>query len=176
MIIDMDIRIPNTTEKKYFCCLIVMKRLSLEKRSYSITSLTVVANIPVGQNPFAVAVNPSNNLAYVVNRGVGILSLTDGKTNNVVSANNTDQNQSAIAVNPSTGLVYVANFGSNSVSVKDGSKANVEKVDIVVSAPSAIAADISTNMVYVANHYSNTVSVIDGKTNSVTGNVIVGVR
>lgn len=119
MIIDMDIRIPNTTEKKYFCCLIVMKRLSLEKRSYSITSLTVVANIPVGQNPFAVAVNPTNNIIYVTNSGIDTVSVIEGKTYSVTYNINVGKTPQGVAVNPSTNLVYVANSASNSTTVID---------------------------------------------------------
>jgi YVTN family beta-propeller protein len=78
---------------------------------------SVIATIPVGQGPLAIAVNPTNGLVYVANFDLNTVSVIDPSTNTVVDTIPVGQGPAGVAFNPTNGLVYVANFGSNTVSV-----------------------------------------------------------
>ena len=46
---------------------------------------SVIATIPVGGNPFGVAINPTNGLVYVTNADSNTVSVIDPATNTVVA-------------------------------------------------------------------------------------------
>ena len=71
-------------------------------------------DIPVGQSPSAVSVNPNRNLIYVAN--IHSVSVIDGYTNSVSNIS-LGLLPSAVSVNPITNVIYVANSGSNTVFV-----------------------------------------------------------
>src|SRR5947207_1687934 len=85
--------------------------------AYNVTAVdaitnSVIATIPVDQNPFAVAVNPFTGRIYVTNNfgvrgdiGDGIVSVIDGATNTVVDRVHVGTNPSGVAVDPSTNRV-----------------------------------------------------------------------
>jgi YVTN family beta-propeller protein len=78
---------------------------------------SVIATIPVGNNPFGVAINPTNGLVYVANSDSGTVSVIDPKTNTVVTTIPVGSSPTGVAINPTNGLVYVTNDSSNTVSV-----------------------------------------------------------
>jgi len=80
---------------------------------------SVVANIPVGDEPEDIDINPNTNTIYVSNAQSDTVSVIDGKTNKV-STNIPVENPRGIAVNPNTNTVYVTHRDSNIVSVIDG--------------------------------------------------------
>jgi YVTN family beta-propeller protein len=65
----------------------------------------VLANIPVGDTPFGVDVDPVKNLAYVTNTQDGTVSVIDGSTNTVTET--LPVTGLYVAVNPVTAVVYV---------------------------------------------------------------------
>src|SRR4029077_3429882 len=75
------------------------------------------STVPVGANPYSLAINPVTNKIYVTNSG-GI-TIMDGATNSttLVSAGSGPR---AVAVNSVTNKIYAANFSSNDVTVIDG--------------------------------------------------------
>jgi len=77
----------------------------------------VSATIPVGTDPFAVAVNPVTGTVYVVNAGSNSVSVISGRTDTVTATIPVGSEPLAVAVNPVTGTVYVANEISGTVSV-----------------------------------------------------------
>jgi YVTN family beta-propeller protein len=127
-----------------------------------------VATVGSGTNPYAVAVNPATNKAYVANRGSGNVTVIDGATGSTVTVadpNATEPN--SVAVNPVTNRIYVANKGSNNVTLIDEASGALTTI-AAGTGPYAVAVNPVTNMIYVSNAQSNNVTVIDGATNDTT--------
>ena len=85
----------------------------------------VIATVPAGNGPGAVAVNPVTNKIYVANGTSNNVTVIDGATNATTTV--TDPNAVgpvALAVNPVTNKIYVANgpdiFSTEIVTVVDG--------------------------------------------------------
>ncbi|HYL83295.1 MAG TPA: Ig-like domain repeat protein [Candidatus Angelobacter sp.] len=121
------------------------------------------ATITAGSDPFAVAIDPVLNKAYVANDGSNDVTVIDGATNATTYVP-AGTNPFAVAVDPITGKAFVANQGSNSITVIGGSTGLAATVS-VGTAPEAVAINPLTGMVYVANSGSSSVTVI----NEVTG-------
>jgi YVTN family beta-propeller protein len=132
---------------------------------------SVIATIPVGLNPLAIAVNPTNGLVYVTSRN-STGSVIDSSTNTVIATIPVGQEPFGIAVNPTNGLVYVSHYGiPYTVSVIDPSTNTVVATIPVGTNPSAVAVNPTNGLVYVTNAGSNTVSVIDTSTNTVVATI-----
>jgi YVTN family beta-propeller protein len=137
------------------------------------------ADIQVGANPWALAVDQSLHTLYVANNWDETLSVI-----NTDSCNGTTQSScsvrpptvpvgggpQAVAVDPSTNTVYTANFNDNNVSVTDAASCSAEvsagcrdqlPEAQVGSAPAGLAVDTATHSLYVADQGTNTISVID---------------
>ncbi len=80
------------------------------------TTNSVVATIPVGTTPQAVAVNPSTNNIFVANAGDNTVSVIDGATNTVSGMAPVGHLPLGVAVNSITNRVYVTNAADNTVS------------------------------------------------------------
>ena len=120
--------------------------------------------MPVGLNPFAVAVNSSTNKIYVSNSGEQSVTVIDGATNSTTTVG-VGRQPFGLAVNTATNQVYVANYASQSVTVIDGATNNTTSVATDLG-PYFVAVNPVTNKAYVTNtQLSNTVTVIDGTTN-----------
>ena len=139
------------------------------------TTNTIVATIPVGKNPQAIAYNPANGLLYVANTLSGTLSIINGTSNSLIGSiplgDYPGKSPTGIAVNPINNTIYVTNMGSNTVSVINGTSNIV--IDNITSgaagnlfSPTGIAYDSDNNKIYVTNRGSDTVSVINGTTNT----------
>ncbi len=66
----------------------------------------VVANVPTGNNPFAVCVDPVSNLVFVTNKGDSTIAVVDGKTN--TKSGSVTVSSNFIDVNPITKLLYTS--------------------------------------------------------------------
>ncbi len=79
--------------------------------------------LPVGQNPVAVAASPTRNEVYVVNSGAagnqGSVSVINAENNSVAATIPVHRQPVSIELDPAGNLAYVANSGSNSISVLD---------------------------------------------------------
>jgi YVTN family beta-propeller protein len=88
------------------------------------TTNTIVANIPVGKNPQAIAYNPANGLFYVANTLSNTLSIINGTSSSLIGSipvgDFPGKNPTGIVVNSINNTVYVTNMGSNTVSVING--------------------------------------------------------
>jgi YVTN family beta-propeller protein len=51
----------------------------------NLTSSAVMANVPVGEGPTSLAINPQTNMIYVANYDSSTISVTDGNTNKVIA-------------------------------------------------------------------------------------------
>jgi YVTN family beta-propeller protein len=147
---------------------------------------TLVATIPVGKHPQAIAVNQTTNKIYVANcpttansqPGVnGTVTIVDGETNAMTTLP-AGICPVAIAVNPVSNKVYIANEGkfciianqcnnAGSVTVIDGATATASQLQLPnnLPHPSGIAVNTSTNKIFVASRAD--LFVIDGTTNAI---------
>ncbi len=131
----------------------------------------VIATVPTGTSPYAIAANAVTNQIYVANYGSNTVTVIDGATNNPTTVG-VGTNPQAVAVNSTTNKIYVANYGSNTVTVIDGWTNDTATVNVGVN-PQAIAINPATNKIYLANNCASSsgcssagiVTVIDGATN-----------
>jgi YVTN family beta-propeller protein len=149
----------------------------------------VIATIPVGAKPYAVAVNSVTNKIYVANTNGYTVTVIDGVTNNTTTVN-VGKYPNNVAVDSVTNKIYVTNLCGNdstchstgTVTVIDGATNNTLSVSVGFY-PFGLAIDSVTNKIYVADiacwdappcSYPGKVTVIDGATNN-TVSVDVGV-
>lgn len=133
----------------------------------------VLATVPVGSYPVAIALNPVTKKIYVANQNSNNLTIIDGNTYQATTIP-MGTLPTAVAVNPVTNKVYVSNGGSNTVTVLDGQTNHATTVP-TSGYPAGIAVNPVTNRIYVTNFTANTVTVINGATNA-TATVAVGLR
>ena len=133
----------------------------------------LTATIPVGSNPWGVAVNPAGSLVYVTNHASDTVSVINAATNAVAATVPVGRNPVGVAVNPAGSRVYVANWSANSVSVID-TASNAVIATIATVTPVGIAINSAGTFVYVANSSNDTVSVISTATNRLSATIPVG--
>jgi YVTN family beta-propeller protein len=122
------------------------------------TTHAVVATVPVGSDPDALAVDGTD--VFVANYASQNTSVIDGTTNKVVATIPGGSEPSALAVDGPDQDVFVANYGSSNVSEINGTTYQLAATVPVGSEPVALAFDGANGDVYVANFESNNVSVI----------------
>lgn len=137
---------------------------------------TVVDTIPVGDSPWAVAVNPGTSRIYVGNYGGGgDVSVIDGTTDTVVDTVPVVHDPVDVGVNPATNRIYVSTEGGHVLSVIDGATNSVIEDVWLGALVDGVAVNPVTNRIYVGNDGFSPVwaplSVIDGATNEVIAEV-----
>ena len=153
--------------------------------SLPLAAQTVVATIPVGQQPASLALNPATNQTYVANncgndsncRSTGTVTVIDGATFHTQSVN-MPYYPYGVAINSATNKIYVANCGTSTdcsgagqMTVIDGATNGTQNVTVGIN-PDWIAIDQSRNKIYVLNlnctgipcSVQGTMTVIDGTT------------
>ena len=113
-----------------------------------VPTLSVTAQIPVGNAPYGVALDASTDTVWVTNEG-GLVPTGSDPTNSSDGTN--------ILVNPATGAA-----STGSVSGVDLASGTVKYTVQVGLEPTAIV--LYQNMLFVANTNSDTISVINAKT------------
>ena len=163
----------------------VLLAFSLATALRSAVAQDLIATVPTGQSPYAVAVNPVTNKIYVTNlcgdssscvpTPPGTVTVIDGATNDTTTVT-VGVNPQAIAVNPVTNQIYVANGCGNdpqclspngTVTVIDGAT-NQTTTITVGNGPDAVGVNSVTNKIYVPNLVSDDVTIIDGATDHTT--------
>ncbi len=142
----------------------------------------VTATIPVGYEPFGVAVSPDGSRVYVANSCLypicpinnDTVSVIDTASDTVTATITVGANPFGVAVSPDGSRVYVTNLGSDTVSVIGTASDTVTATISVGVGPRGVAVSPDGSHVYVANYGGNTVSVIDTATNQVTATIGVG--
>jgi YVTN family beta-propeller protein len=138
--------------------------------SGTVTVLDVVnvrldRELPVGQNPVAVAASPTRNEVYVVNSGpaggLGSISIINTENNTVAATIALRREPVSIDIDPTGGLAYVANSGSNSISVVD--LKSRREVALIGTGEEPVAARLAPDLktLVVANRGGNSVSLFD---------------
>ncbi len=141
-------------------------------------SNTLTATVPVGTEPFGVAVSPDGTRVYVANTKYGdrgTVSVIDTAINKVTATVDIGYKYSpcGVAITPDGKKVYVADRDIKKVSVIDTSTNTVTATVSVGINPLGVAITPDGKKAYVTNRYSNNVSVIDTGTNTVTATVKV---
>jgi len=165
---------------------------------------SVIATIPVGRNPFAIAITPDCSKAYVGNSGnlfipENSVSVIDVKMDTAIDVNpatpeidpiTVGLNPGAMAITPDGSKLYVANFGSedvpdNTVSVIDVETDSVIDVNpqtpeidpiTVGLRPGALAITSDGSRVYVTNSFDSTFTVINTATDAVIDTITNTIR
>jgi YVTN family beta-propeller protein len=136
----------------------------------------VVATVPVGSFPDALAVTPDGTHVYVGNGPP--LSVIDTATNTVVASVPDGITPTGVAITPDGNHVYVTNEFADSVSVI-ATATNTVVATIPVPAAFGVAVTPDGTRAYVTSSFSmvagSVVSVIDTATNTVVAMVPVGV-
>jgi YVTN family beta-propeller protein len=128
----------------------------------------VLANIPVGHNPYTVVLSLDGKSAYVSNWGENTVSVIDTATLKVTKTIGVDTHPSAMTLNPVYSELYVANSDSDTVSVIDtATNTVVRRIDLAPypgakegSSPNALTVSQDGRILYVANATNNDVAVI----------------
>ena len=135
------------------------------------TAQTLLATLPTGSHPVALATNPANRKLYVANQYSNNVTVIDEASYASVTIP-VGTYPTAIAANPVSNKIYVANQNGNSVTVIDGATNSTATVATGRS-PTALAINSVTNQIYVANYYGNSITAIKGSNNS-TVTIAVG--
>ena len=131
-------------------------------------ALAVNYTIPVGSQPFGVAVDSANGNVFVSNTGSGNVSVLHGDSAAPIASVSAGIDPMGIAYDPTNGLVYVANEGSGTVTVFNGSTLAFVKTVHVGLEPIGVAVATPSAEVFVANDGASTLSVINGTQVSAT--------
>ena len=152
---------------------------------------SLVATLPSGPNPTAVAVNETTNMVYIADADVKTLLVINGATNTATTIP-AGGPLAGVAVNPTTNTIYALNGGSQSSGL-GGTVVTPGSVAVIDGATNAITATIAlpglatfiavnpvTNQIYVStlsgpvgNGVTGNVVAIDGSTNSIKATVSV---
>ena len=95
---------------------------------------SIITNIQVGNEPYALLYNPTNNKIYCANPGLypgspdSTVTVIDGETDNVITTITVGNGPKAFTYNPEYNRVYVANYYGNSVSVIRDSLPGIEEI------------------------------------------------
>src|SRR5262245_27447864 len=113
---------------------------------------TKVAEIPVGTEPWCVAVTPDDRKVYVTNMGSGTVSVIDAGTRAVVKTIKVAREPFGCALTPDGRRLYVANQSSGSVFViNTRSDVVVRRIENVGPKPHGVAITADGRKVYVTH-------------------------
>ncbi len=121
-------------------------------------TLTRLAEIPVGENPWCVAITPDDAKVYVTNQGSGTVSVIDAATRTVVKTIEVGAEPFGCALKPDGTRLFVANFSSESVFVintaNDRVFARITR-DLEGTKPRSIAITADGSKAYVTQFLSD---------------------
>lgn len=138
------------------------------------STYTVSATVPVGSDPFDVAVDAGSNQVFVTNQLSDNVTVINGSSLFAIASIPVGVLPAGVAVAPADGYAFVANEGSNNVSMISLTTLSVVRSIAVGQGPVGVTFDAATDEVYVANGASYSVTAIDGSTGAVLGSVSVG--
>ncbi|MCI4355768.1 MAG: YncE family protein [Thermoplasmata archaeon] len=134
----------------------------------------LTASIPVGTNPFGVAVDNVTNDVFVSNPGSNNVSVISATNDTSVASVAVGTNPHGVAFDWVSNSIYVANTGSNNVTVISGTSLAVVGTVAVGSSPIGVVADPKSGEVFVANFGSANVTAISDSTNLAVAQIPTG--
>jgi YVTN family beta-propeller protein len=130
--------------------------------------------VSVGDNPWDLVYNSTNNKVYCANLYGDNVTVIDGKYNSVITTITVGDRPYSLVYNSLNNKVYCANNGSDNVTVIDGASNSVITTIPVGDRPFALVYNFTNNKVYCANALSSTLTVIGGTSDSVITTIPVG--
>lgn len=137
------------------------------------TDFEVVATVPVGVRPLAIAFNPAQDCLIVTHYAQDSISIIDVNTLDVQTIA-VGKNPLGVAVNPLTGTVYVANSGEDTVHVLDDNYTFIRVVNGLGRHPTNMAYHGGTDKLYIVLTETHEVVVLDATTHQVMQEITVG--
>ncbi|SFC28885.1 Por secretion system C-terminal sorting domain-containing protein [Flexibacter flexilis DSM 6793] len=132
----------------------------------------VVATIPVGSAPGAVAVSPDGTRIYTANQSTTNISVVDAATRTVIASIPVSSTPSMLVVSPDGSRLYVSRLGFSGISVINTSTNTVIANIGLTSDAFSVAVSSDGTKLYVTT--SAGVSVINTTTQSVVTSLTVG--
>ncbi|MCI4321646.1 MAG: hypothetical protein L3K05_05010, partial [Thermoplasmata archaeon] len=132
---------------------------------------TLLATIPAGLTPVAIAFDATNGYIYVANNYDGNVTVINGATNHVVGSLLVKMYESldALVVDPVTNELYVADGSGNNVTVFGATNFTKLATIPVGNSPRAMVYDSLNGTILVGNFGSGNLSVISGATRTGVG-------
>jgi YVTN family beta-propeller protein len=137
-------------------------------------SHAIIAKVPVGSGPLALAVTPDGQWIYVTTRGGNRVQVLDAGAHRVVASVPVGAGPYGVAVHPAGTFVYVTNRFSGTLSVIEAGRRTVVASVSVGRGPAGLAASPDGERLYVANGDGHSLSVIATATNTVVATIAVG--
>ena len=156
---------------------------------------SILATIPVGEQPKGIQVSPDGKTVYVALSGssfspasekkgnlppegkkAGGIGLIDTLRNELIGVIPGGSNPEQFVVSRDGTQLYVANEDASLASVVDAASGEMVQAIPVGEEPGGVALSPDGKIVYVTNETSQTVSVIDTETNKVSATFVVGGR
>jgi YVTN family beta-propeller protein len=138
------------------------------------TSNSIVANIPVGQHPYALSVTPDGREVFVPDHNSAALSVIDTATNAVTATIPVKPNPHWVTFMPDGRTAYVSDHESNVVSVIDTTTRAITTTVPVPTSPHSVVVSPDGRIVMVTSYDAESASVIDTTSNRVTATIGVG--
>ncbi|MCK2053755.1 YncE family protein [Methylobacterium sp. 37f] len=145
-----------------------------ESRQVSVVDslrLERIATIPVGEAPFALALDPTEDRLYVANVRSGTVSVIDTVASRTIATFAIGGMPYGVAVSPDGGLILVTNQQGGTLVVVDATDGMRRATVPVGRYPEGVV--IAEASAYVANWFSDSVSVIDMATLRETARIAV---
>ncbi|MCL4176581.1 MAG: immunoglobulin domain-containing protein, partial [Verrucomicrobia bacterium] len=117
----------------------------------SLSDLSLVATIPVGDRPEKVAATPDGRWVFVANAGSGTVSAIDCAQQSVAATIPVGNAPAGLVLSPDGSRLYVANSGSSSISVIDTSTRTVLTTFPTLPEPLSLAYHPTRNEVWVGS-------------------------
>jgi len=135
------------------------------------TTASVIATVPVGSSPSAVAVTPNGRFAYVTNQFSNTVSVISAASNTVVATVPVAISPRAIAITPNGAFAYVTGSPGSNLLVID-TATNTVVTTIPVAFPFKLAIAPVGDLGYVTHgSFVKSVTVINTATNSVVTDI-----
>ncbi|MCI4316979.1 MAG: YncE family protein [Thermoplasmata archaeon] len=136
--------------------------------------LNLTAAVPVGMDPFGVAVDNLTDDVFVTNTGSDNVTVVSGSTAVAVANITVGTAPYGVAYDWASNDIYVANGGSNNVTIISGATLSVVGTVAAGSRPIGIVCDPLDGKVFVANSGSANVTVLSDASNTAVGSVSTG--
>ncbi|MCI0417898.1 MAG: glycosyltransferase family 39 protein [Acidobacteria bacterium] len=138
-------------------------------------SLEMIAEIPVGKEPFGLAFSPDGRRAYIANAQSRDVSVIDTKENRLIQSIAIPSELPVwVGVSPDGTYVYVTNERSDDLTVIASASNSVVGRIPVGKGPAGIVISLDSRYAYVANEGSNDVSLVDLQREQVVNTIPVG--
>lgn len=136
----------------------------------------VIATIPVGCRPIAIAFNPANNIVYVANLVDNNVAAIDAETNTVIAASPLPAGSGpiGIGINPANGQVFICNSVSNTISVYDAGHNLLTTIINSGQRPVSATYNPANGFLYVVATNSNEVLKVSPATHTIDAHIAVG--